>query len=107
MFLSSPVIQGALFIVIAALMLLAVARWANTPATHPDRRARGDMAGLFTLTLIGQVGALARARFPFGSTGFWVCSAALLPLALIGLFLLHRLLRTYRDNSAGKTPKIK
>jgi hypothetical protein len=79
------------------LLLLAVMRWARTPATHSDRKARGDMAGLLALTLIGQVGALARARFPLGSTGFWLCSAALLPLALLGLFLLNRLLSAYRQ----------
>jgi hypothetical protein len=89
--------QGIFLAVVTGLLIAAAVRWGRTPQTHPEHQARGDVARLLLVVLIGQVGALARARFAFNSPGFWVCTLLLLPVAFAALWLLRRLFLAYRS----------
>ncbi len=86
----------AFLILVAGLLMIAVARWARTPAAHPERQARADMARLLLAVLAAQGGVLARANFRAGSPAFWLCTGLLLPFAVAALFFIGRLLRFYR-----------
>ena len=92
---------------IAALFLGSIARWRRTSESHPDFRARGDVTRLLFVFLIGQGLLLARSRFLPDATGawpnpmgFWICSAALLPVVIAVLALVLRLFTAYRHPDA-------
>jgi hypothetical protein len=86
----------AFFVLVAALLLAAIVRWARTPQGHPERQARGDLACLLAVILAAHLGVLARSHFLTGSSAFWLCTALLLPFVGAALWLIGRLLRFYR-----------
>jgi hypothetical protein len=98
---SANVWQGIFLAVVAGLLIAAAVRWRRTPQTHPEHQARGDVASLLLVVLVGQAGALARSHFAFRSPGFWVCTLLLLPVAFAALWLLRRLFRAYRRSSTN------
>jgi hypothetical protein len=91
--------------IVAALFLGALVRQRRTPESHPDFRARGDMTRLLFVFLIGQGIILARSRFPATSQGFWLCSAALLPVVIIVVTLVLRLFNAYRHPNETRSTK--
>jgi tellurite resistance protein TehA-like permease len=96
-----------LFLGLVACLLLAESlRWAKTSQTHPDHRARGDMVRLLVIALLGLGGTLARSGFAPRSAGFWLLSAALIPVSVAALVFMKRLFLAYRGSgrSAETTP---
>jgi hypothetical protein len=78
------------------LFAWSLLRWQFTDEAHRDYGVRRDMGLLMAIIVAGQAGDLLRTRFPEGSSGFLVCSLALLPIAVAALALLWRLFRAYR-----------
>jgi hypothetical protein len=106
--------QSVFMGVVAALLLGSLVRWRRTPTSHPDFGVRGDMTRLLLAFLIGQGIMLVRSQFlPKASgewpnaTGFWICSAALLPVVIAVLTLVLRLFNAYRHPDDGTLPAKK
>jgi hypothetical protein len=103
----SMVFQYIFVVIVGALLIGSGLRLRRTPESHPDHRARTDMVRLLGVFLIGQGIILLRSRFPENSQGFWLCSAALLPVVIVVLTLVLRLFNAYRhpnDTLSTKKP---
>lgn len=89
--------QSIFLIVVAALWLGAIWRWRHTPESHPDFRARRDVARFLFAFLLTLAVVLVRSGLSVNSTGFWVSSVVLLLLSIIVLTFVWRLFNAYRQ----------
>lgn len=93
----SPFFQAVFLALMALLAAGATLRWRRTAPYDPEYTARGDMARLMGVFVVAQAVVLARSFLKPASTGFWVCSALLLPVVIAVVALLRRLFAAYRE----------
>lgn len=79
------------------LFLAALIRWARTPDGDSEAQPRADMTWLCGVVLVGEVGAVLRSHYTFGTPIFWLLSALLLPVAAAAILFASHLVRAYRQ----------
>ena len=89
-------IKILLLIGAAVLFAWTAYRWRMTDSDDTEYPVRRDTCALFGMVLLGEIGDIVRSRFAEHSNASLYCSLAMLPIAVIAVYLLVRLTRAYR-----------
>ncbi len=93
-------VQFATFCVVVVLLCVTAVRLRGTPQTHPDLAARWDTVRLMGVLAVGLGLSVVRTQFLPTSIAFILLSVALVPAGAAALWLIVRLTRAYRNESA-------